>query len=95
MSKIASVFPDRFVWILFGLIDALLEFVRPRAALVAENLFLRKQLAFYREREVKPHRLTDSARLSLWLWSRWFDGEMLWLRSCPSNQLRTRASLPR
>jgi len=27
---------------------------RSRSALIAENLFLRKQLAFYREREVEP-----------------------------------------
>jgi putative transposase len=47
--------------------------VRSRSCLVAENLFLRKQLAFYREHEVKPHRLTDAARISLVLWSRWFD----------------------
>jgi putative transposase len=46
--------------------------LRPRAALVAENLFLRKQLAFFREREAKPRRLDDTARLSLLLWSRWF-----------------------
>jgi putative transposase len=46
---------------------------RLRASLVAENLFLRKQLAFYREHQVKPRRLTDPARLLLILWSRWFD----------------------
>src|ERR1700688_2167537 len=47
--------------------------LRSRTALAAENLFLRKQLAFYQERTVKPRRLNDSARLSLLLWSRWFD----------------------
>ena len=41
--------------------------VRSRVALSAEILFLRKQLAFYQEREVKPRRLTDSARASLLL----------------------------
>src|ERR1017187_3679141 len=39
---------------------------------IAENLFLRKQLAFYQERKVRPRRLTDAARLTLVLWSRWF-----------------------
>jgi hypothetical protein len=34
---------------------------RSLPALVAENLFLRKQLAFYREREIEPRRLTDAA----------------------------------
>jgi putative transposase len=47
--------------------------VRSRASLVAENLFLRKQLAFYQERAVKPRRLTDAARVALVFWSRWLD----------------------
>jgi putative transposase len=46
---------------------------RSRTALVAENLFLRKQLAFYREHKVKPRPLTDAARLSLVLWSQLFE----------------------
>jgi putative transposase len=44
-----------------------------RTDLVAENLFLRKQLAFYQEREIRPRRLTNAARLWLVLWSRFFD----------------------
>lgn len=47
--------------------------VRSQGSLVAENLFLRKQLAFYQEREVGPRRLTDAARLTLVFWSRWFN----------------------
>src|SRR6266571_2445135 len=53
--------------------DGLLFFrllFRSRTALSAEVLFLRKQLAFYQEREVQPRRLNDSARFSLILWSR-------------------------
>jgi hypothetical protein len=46
---------------------------RSRSALIAENLFLRKQLAFYREREIKPRRLTDAARVCLLVWSRLFN----------------------
>jgi putative transposase len=46
---------------------------RSRAALAAEVLFLRKQLAYYQEREIRPRRLTDAARLSLVLWSGFFD----------------------
>ena len=45
---------------------------RSRSALVAENLFLRKQLAFYQERQIRPPRLTNAARLSLVIWSRFF-----------------------
>src|SRR5215472_12445033 len=38
--------------------------------LIAENLFLRKQLGFYQEHQVKPRHMTDAARLSLVFWSR-------------------------
>ena len=43
---------------------------RSRTALSAEILFLRKQLAFFEERQVQPRRLNNSARFSLILWSR-------------------------
>ena len=46
---------------------------RSQASLVAEVLFLRKQLAFYQERNVKPRRFNDAARLSLLLLARLFD----------------------
>src|ERR1700694_3666742 len=44
-----------------------------RSALAAENLFLRKQLAFYQEHKIRPRRLSNAARFSLLLWSRLFD----------------------
>jgi putative transposase len=47
--------------------------VRSRSAVNAEILFLRKQLAFYQEHQIRPRRLTDSARFSLVFWSRLFD----------------------
>ena len=57
------------------LLDAL-RFTRgilqPHAALVAENLFLRKQLALYLERQVKPQRAGKATRLVLVLLSRLF-----------------------
>jgi hypothetical protein len=63
--------------VLFGLASDLSQFLRlafqSRTALVAENLFLRKQLAFYCEHKVRPRLLTDAARLSLVFWSRLFD----------------------
>lgn len=43
-----------------------------RIALAAENLFLRKQLALYRERQPKPQRATDPIRLTLVLLARCF-----------------------
>jgi transposase InsO family protein len=44
-----------------------------RAALAAEILFLRKQLALYQERQVTPRRATNATRLTLVWLSRWFD----------------------
>jgi hypothetical protein len=46
--------------------------LRSRTALAAENLFLRKQLALYRERRVTPRRASDPIRLALVLLARCF-----------------------
>jgi putative transposase len=50
----------RHVLIDFG--RFMLLFSRPRVALAAENLFLRKQLALFQERKVRPRRAEDSTR---------------------------------
>lgn len=47
--------------------------LRPRESLEAEILFLRRQLALYRERGVKPRRVDAATRVTLALLSRWFD----------------------
>src|SRR5215475_3040546 len=47
--------------------------LRSPAALAAENLFLRKQLALYRERHVKPRCATPATRIALVWLGRWFD----------------------
>ncbi len=47
--------------------------IRSRSAVSAEILFLRKQLAFYQEHQIRPRRLTNSAQFSLVFWSRLFD----------------------
>jgi hypothetical protein len=39
--------------------------MRSRGQLAAENLFLRKQLALYLERQVKPRRADDATRITL------------------------------
>src|SRR2546422_7569377 len=45
--------------------------LRPSPSLAAENLFLRKQLALYQERQVRPRRATDAIRIALvWLGQR-------------------------
>jgi transposase InsO family protein len=47
--------------------------LRPAPVLAAENLFLRKQLALYQERHVKPRRATATTRFALVRLARWFD----------------------
>lgn len=39
--------------------------LRPHVQLAAENLFLRKQLVLYLERQVKPRRADDATRIAL------------------------------
>jgi transposase InsO family protein len=51
--------------------------LRPAPVLAAENLFLRKQLALYQERHVKPRRVTNATRLTLTWLAGWFD----WLQA--------------
>ncbi|MEP6960559.1 MAG: hypothetical protein ABI995_00670, partial [Acidobacteriota bacterium] len=45
----------------------------PRVPLIAENLFLRKQLALFRERKIKPRAASRPARLTLLALARFFD----------------------
>jgi transposase InsO family protein len=47
--------------------------LRPSPILAAENLFLRKQLALYQERQVKPRQTTNTIRLAMVWLSHWFD----------------------
>jgi putative transposase len=44
--------------------------IRPRKAIAAENLFLRRQLALYQERKVDPRRIDPATRITLTLLSR-------------------------
>jgi len=47
--------------------------LRSRTSLTAENLFLRKQLAFYQERKIRPRRIKHPPRLTLLYLSRRFN----------------------
>jgi putative transposase len=51
----------------------LLLCLHPSAALAAENLFLRKQLALYQERHIQPKRATNTTRIALIWLAHWFD----------------------
>jgi hypothetical protein len=48
--------------VLADLCQLVFLFTRPCVALAAENLFLRKQLALFQERKVRPRRADDSTR---------------------------------
>jgi putative transposase len=72
--------PDTFSHAFLTLYFLSLDFTRflgsllqSRSALAAENLFLRKQLALYQERQVRPRRATDATRLTMVLTARLFD----------------------
>ena len=47
--------------------------LRPIPALAAENLYLRKQLALYEERHIRPRWTTNATRLAMVWLSHWFD----------------------
>ena len=56
----------------YGLVRMFVLLSHSRRVLAAENLFLRKQLALFQERKVKPRRADDSARLLMVILSRMF-----------------------
>jgi putative transposase len=59
--------------VLFDLVGLLRLATKSRSALMAENLFLRKQLAMFQERKIRPSRAQDSARWLMACLSRLFD----------------------
>jgi putative transposase len=59
-----------------------------RAQLAAENLFLRKQLALYHERRVKPRRADDATRLVLAGLSRFLQWRQLLVIVKPETLVR-------
>ena len=64
----------RIVLLLLGdLVTLVLLAMRPRRAIEAENLVLRRQLALYKERGVKPRRIDAATGVSLAWWLRWCD----------------------
>jgi transposase InsO family protein len=62
--------------------------LRPRPALAAENLFLRKQLALYQERHVTPRRATPAIRIALMVLARWFDWRQALVIVQPATRIR-------
>jgi hypothetical protein len=80
------------VSVLFCLAQDALRFLligaRSSAALKAENLFLRKQLALFVERKAKPRRASDAIRLTLVLLSRLFSWREALVNVKPETFLR-------
>jgi hypothetical protein len=66
----------------------LLLCLRPRSALAAENLFLRKQLALYQERDSTPKRATDATRIAMTWFARWFDWRQALVVVQPATLIR-------
>src|ERR671922_431918 len=62
--------------------------LRSPTALAAENLFLRKQLALYQERQVKPQHATNAIRIALTWLTRWFDWRQALVIVQPATLLR-------
>ena len=65
---------------------------RSRTALAAENLFLRKQLAFYQERKVAPRRFDNVSRFILVLLSCVFAWKSALVNVTPKNIHRLASS---
>src|SRR5262252_4740362 len=85
MPKVDRLF--RLLLTIFDLLLDALRFIRlnlqPRCTLAAEDLFLRKQLALYLERQVEPRRPRAAAKLTLVLLSRLFPRRQASISSTP------------
>ena len=62
-----------FIGVASDVLRLILSFLRPSSAIRVENLVLRKQLASYIERGIKPQRVDHATRVSLALFTRLFD----------------------
>jgi putative transposase len=62
--------------------------LQSRTDLAAENLFLRKQLTLYLERQVKPRRADDATRITLVALSRLVDWRRLLVVVKPETLIR-------
>jgi hypothetical protein len=79
----------RIVLTLLGdLLQWLARGMRSHTRLAAENLFLRKQLAFYVERRIKPRRLDDATRFTLGVLARFIEWRGLLTAVQPETLVR-------
>lgn len=80
---IATVFD-----VLVDVLQLLTTALHSQGRLAAENLFLRKQLALYLERQTKPRRATDATRLTLAILARFIDWRPVLMIVQPDTLLR-------
>ena len=81
--------------LLTDLLQLLRSAFRSRAHLAAENLFLRKQLASYVERQVRPKRTDNATRVALVMLSRFVAWRELLVIVRPDTLVRWHRDLPR
>src|SRR5580693_8192979 len=82
--------PSTIRRLLFDVVTLVGFAVTSRSQLAAENLFLRKQLALYQERRVKPRRPDPATRVVLVLLSRLLDWRALITVVQPDTLIRGR-----
>ena len=73
MKNHISVMIEKVISIAIDVIHFIGKLLQTQASLSAENIFLRKQLALYKERKQKPHRANNEERLVLVLLSKLFN----------------------
>ena len=88
MIKPARILVRTILHVVGDLASLMSSTMRSRAQLAAENLFLRKQLAMYQERRVKPRRADDDMRITLVALSRFLEWRRLLTVVKPETLIR-------
>ena len=76
------------VWVASDVLRLVVSFLRSSSAIRAENLVLRRQLAWYIERGIRPRPVDHATRVSLALFSRLFDWRDAVVNVRPSTIVR-------
>ena len=76
------------VWVASDVLRLVVSFLRSSSAIRAENLVLRRQLARYIERGIRPRRVDHATRVSIALFSRLFDWRNAVVNVRPSTIVR-------
>jgi putative transposase len=79
---------EAFIGVACDVLRLIVSLLRSSSAIRAENLVLRKQLARYIERGIKPKRVDHATRVSLALFTRLFDWRDAVVVARPSTVVR-------